>query len=236
MENKAFESADSEYYTQEKRFLHPFIPDGPNVLMDVGCAAGSMGKSLLESNKAIEVIGVELFAAAAAEARKHYKTVHVGDLDVMELNYEGYFDVVVCGDVLEHLKDPGVVLKQIHRWLKDGGLLVCSVPNVRYWRIWRDLVVRGDWQYKEEGLMDHTHLRWFTTKSLRRLLTDSRFVIEQEGMKMATGPRQEFFHRWTFGIFREFLGFQILMSARKASESVSSRLESSGMRIEGTRV
>jgi 2-polyprenyl-3-methyl-5-hydroxy-6-metoxy-1,4-benzoquinol methylase len=221
MENKIFENPNSAYYTQEKRFLFPLIPDGPNIVMDLGCASGSLGRGLLNCGKAREVVGVELFPLAAAEAEKHYKAVHVGDIEELSLAYERYFDIVICGDVLEHLKEPGKVVRKINHWLKKDGLIVCSVPNVRYWRVWRDLVFRGEWEYTPEGIMDHTHLRFFTTASLRRLLLENSFAIEKESMKMAIGPRQEIFHRLTCGLFTEFLGYQILMSARKAAEKVT---------------
>ena len=78
------------------------FPDGPNKVLDLGCGSGRVGKVLLDSGKAAEVTGVEIFEPAAAEARKHYKTVHTGDIEEMTLDYRGDFDMVVCGDVLEH--------------------------------------------------------------------------------------------------------------------------------------
>jgi 2-polyprenyl-3-methyl-5-hydroxy-6-metoxy-1,4-benzoquinol methylase len=215
MRNTAFSDPTAEYYNTEKRFLFHMIPDGRNVALDLGCAAGAVGRALLESNKAVEVTGVEIFEPAAAEARKHYKVVHVGDIEEMSLNYEKYFDLVICGDVLEHLKDPGKVLRQVHGWLKDGGRVVCCVPNVRYWRIWRDLIFKGDWGYTSEGIMDQTHLRFFTTKSFKRMLAEASFVVEREDMRIAAGPKQRLFNRLTLGVFKEFLGFQMLFLARK---------------------
>jgi len=159
--------------------------------------------------------GVEIFEPAAATARKHYKQVHVGDVEEMSLSYDKYFDLVICGDVLEHLKDPGKVLRQIHGWLKDGGRVLCCVPNVRYWRVWRDLVFKGDWKYTSQGIMDQTHLRFFTTKSFKRMLTDASFVVEREDMRIAIGPKQELFNRLTMGACKEFLGSQMLLLARK---------------------
>jgi 2-polyprenyl-3-methyl-5-hydroxy-6-metoxy-1,4-benzoquinol methylase len=216
MRNPAFPVANDDYYVQEKKFLLNFVPNGPNVVMDLGCGAGRFGRGLLESNKAAEVVGVEVFEPAAMEARKYYRTVHVGDIELLELPYRKEFDVVICGDVLEHLKEPSKVIEQARHWLKDGGRIVCCVPNVRYWRIWRDLVLRGEWKYVSEGIMDQTHLRFFTRRSFRRLLAEASFVVQQEGMRIARGPKQELFNRLTFGAFQEFLGIQMLFAARKA--------------------
>jgi 2-polyprenyl-3-methyl-5-hydroxy-6-metoxy-1,4-benzoquinol methylase len=215
VKNDAFLDPNAEYYLQEKRFMFHLFPKGPNKVLDLGCGAGRVGKMLLDSGRAVEVVGVEIFALAAAEARKHYKCVHVGDVEGMTLDYHDCFDVVICGDVLEHLKEPEKVVKEIYRWLKPGGLIVCCVPNIRYWRISRNLILKGDWEYVSQGIMDQTHLRFFTTKSLRRMLNKASFVIEREDMRIANGPKQRAFNRLTFGVFKEFLGFQILMTARK---------------------
>jgi SAM-dependent methyltransferase len=115
------------------------------------------------------------------------------------------FDVAVCGDILEHLKEPRRVIDQIYQWLKPGGLIVCSVPNVRYWRVWQDVIFRGEWKYTTEGIMDQTHLRFFTRRSFRRMLTDASFVIQDEAEHMnrdrAAGIQPTYV--WGFqGLFR----------------------------------
>ena len=215
MKNPAFQNPGDQYYMQEKRFLFPLIPDGPNVLLDLGCAAGQVGKALRESHKAAEIVGVEIFEPAAAEARKLYKEVHVGDIEDMKLGYDKYFDIVLCGDILEHLREPAKVLRQIHGWLKDGGRLVCSVPNIRYWKIWRALIFRGEWEYTGDGILDQTHLRFFTTKSFTRMIANASFEVERTDVRIHWGPKQLAFNRLTRGAFKEFLGYQILVSARK---------------------
>jgi 2-polyprenyl-3-methyl-5-hydroxy-6-metoxy-1,4-benzoquinol methylase len=215
MKNKAFLDPSADYYNTDKGFLIHLIPDGPNVVLDLGCASGFLGKTLLKSNKAVEVTGVEIFEPAAAVAREHYKMVHVGDVEAMNLSYDKCFDLVICGDVLEHLNDPGKVLRQIHGWLKDDGRVVCCLPNVRYWKVWRSLIFNGDWKYASEGIMDQTHLRFFTTKSFKRLLTESSFVVERQDMRIAVGRKQRLFNHLTLGLFKEFLGFQMLFLARK---------------------
>lgn len=215
MKTPQFTDEKSPYYTQTKEFLLHLISDGPNVVMDIGCASGRLGQKLLQLKKAVELVGVELFEPAAREAAKCYKAVHIGDIEELSLGYNSYFDIVLCGDVLEHLKEPSKVVSKIHCWLKPRGRIICSVPNVRYWRIWRDLVFRGKWEYTSEGILDQTHLRFFTTRSFKKILADASFIVEYEDMRIAVGPRQEAFNRLTFGAFKEFLGRQMLISARK---------------------
>lgn len=216
MKNPFFVDKQSPYYNQVKLFLLPMVPDGPNVVLDIGCGAGRFGQKLIELNKAIELVGVEIFEPAAKEAMKSYRVVHTGDIEELYLKYNNYFDVIICGDVLEHMKEPEKLLQRIRTWLKKDGRIICSVPNVRYWRIWRDLIFRGVWDYSEEGILDRTHLRFFTSKSFKKILCDASFVVELEEMRIAVGPKQEIFNKLTFGWFTEFLGFQILISAKKS--------------------
>src|ERR1700751_1320663 len=105
MQNTAFKQKDSHYYVRFKWWMLPHIKDGPNAVMDLGCASGVMGEKLLKAGKAAEVQGVEIFEGAAEEASKHYKKVYVGDIEEMELDFEEQFDFAICGDILEHLKD-----------------------------------------------------------------------------------------------------------------------------------
>ncbi len=216
MINLSYPDEKGAYYNDPKTFLSELVPQGPNVVMDLGCASGRLGRSLLELNKAYRLVGVELFEPAAKEAMKYYDAVHVGDIEVLGLDYEKYFDVVICSDILEHLKEPLKTLAQIHQWLKDEGQLICCVPNIRYWKVLRDLAFRGEWKYTGWGILDHTHLRFFTTRSLKEMFTDARFKVVHEDMRYLEAPRQQAFNRMTLGLFKEFLGFQILISARKA--------------------
>jgi 2-polyprenyl-3-methyl-5-hydroxy-6-metoxy-1,4-benzoquinol methylase len=219
MKNPAFNDPSVSYYVQEKRFFFHLVPDGPNRVLDLGCAAGRVGRALADSGKAAEVYGVEIFPAAAEEASKFYKRVHVGDIEEMNLEYDNFFDVIVCGDVLEHLKNPEKVLARARQWLKDSGTLVCCLPNVRYWKVWRDLIFRGDWAYTQDGIMDQTHLRFFTTRSFRRMLESQGFAVTREDMRIAPGPKQLAFNKATGGLFKEFLGFQIMFSAQKCGHA-----------------
>ncbi len=214
MKNQAWGEAADPYYNRDKQFLFHLIPDGPNVILDCGCASGRMGKKLLDIKKAAEVIGFEIFEPAAKEAMQVYKRVHVGDIEEMDLEYKEYFDVVICGDVLEHLKEPRKVVERLRLMLKPGGLIICCLPNVRHCRVLKNLLIRGDWRYEQEGIMDQTHLRFFTTKSFRRLLTEASFAVEYQGMQIYDA-RHRFIDRMTFGLFREFFGFQMIFSARK---------------------
>lgn len=214
MQNTAFLQKDSHYYVRLKAWMLPLIQDGPNSIMDMGCASGRMGEKLLDVGKAKEVFGVEIFESAAEEASRIYQKVFVGDIEAMDLDFKEAFDYVICGDILEHLKDPYQVVRRIYRWLKPGGCLLVCVPNVRSHRVVRDLVFKGKWEYVDAGIMDKTHMRFFTRSSCRAMIAEAGFKVYHEQM-IISGPKKNGFDRMTFRLFEEFLADQLFCCGRK---------------------
>jgi 2-polyprenyl-3-methyl-5-hydroxy-6-metoxy-1,4-benzoquinol methylase len=212
MENKSFVDSHDSYYNLEKTRFVNLVPEGPNVVLDIGCAAGRLGRTLLELRRAVEVIGVEIYGPAADEAAKCYTMVYKEDIEHLNLPYKGYFDFVVCGDILEHLSDPLTLVKKIHVWIKTGGYFIASVPNIRYWRVLRDLIIFGKWEYVEAGILDNTHLRFFTQQSFLRMIENGNFKIVDREM-IINGRKQNLLNKITFGMFKEFLGSQIMIVA-----------------------
>jgi 2-polyprenyl-3-methyl-5-hydroxy-6-metoxy-1,4-benzoquinol methylase len=144
-------------------------------VLDVGCGEGGLGRSL--TNQGCRVVGVEVVAAAAAEAEKHYDRVYVADMDRFEPPFGGdAFDHIVCADVLEHLKHPWGVLARLRPLLKPEGRLVASVPNIRNTETVSALL-RGQFDYVDWGIMDETHLRFFTRRSIATMFADAGFDI-----------------------------------------------------------
>ncbi len=214
MPNNAIKDKNDIYYNRERTRIISYFPEGKHAILDLGCATGRLGKHLKNANKAAEIIGVEIFAPAAEEAAKHYDKVYTIDIETVDLPYRNYFDFVVCGDILEHLKNPSKTLQEIHGWLKNGGTLIASIPNIRYWRIIRDLAFRGKWEYVEAGILDNTHLRFFTKNDFLKLLDKANFAATRHDM-VIHGTRQNIANRFTFGVFEEFLGSQIIVEAKK---------------------
>jgi 2-polyprenyl-3-methyl-5-hydroxy-6-metoxy-1,4-benzoquinol methylase len=215
MENEAFRDRNAPYYNKFKWEIVPLIPEGPNNILDLGCGTGVFGRKLKEQNKARELVGVEIFEDAADEAAKCYKKVYRGDMEQLNLQYRDYFDYVICGDILEHLKAPWIMLGRIKTWLKSEGHILVSIPNVRYWRILRDLILWGCWEYRDAGILDRTHLRFFTKNSLLRAMTDAGFDIAYSGF-LTYGVKQNFFNKITFHLFEEFMGAEIIVLGKKS--------------------
>jgi 2-polyprenyl-3-methyl-5-hydroxy-6-metoxy-1,4-benzoquinol methylase len=159
------------------------IPDGARVL-DVGCATGYLAAELTRRGGTVD--GVEVDPVAAEQARAHCREVVVGDLEaasthaaVERMLAGARPDVVVCADVLEHLRDPWTVLAWLGTLLAPGGRAVISVPNIAHWTARRALL-RGRFDYAEFGLFDRTHLRFFTRVSAAELARRAGLAVLAE--------------------------------------------------------
>ncbi|HEY9900170.1 MAG TPA: glycosyltransferase [Pantanalinema sp.] len=161
------------YYGRINQRLATMVPPGAKRILEVGCAAGYLGAWLKEQNPTREVVGFEAFPEAALEARMRLDAVVEGDVETLDLPYpEGYFDCILYGDVLEHLRDPGAVLAKHRRHLAPGGEVLVCLPNVAHWSVIGELL-SGAFTYADEGLLDRTHLRFFTQQSFAQLLAQS---------------------------------------------------------------
>jgi 2-polyprenyl-3-methyl-5-hydroxy-6-metoxy-1,4-benzoquinol methylase len=144
-------------------------------VLDVGCSSGYLARPLVE--RGCTVIGIERDPNAAEAAREVCKEVLVGDVEVMALPFESSsFDVILCGDLIEHLREPEQFLVRVHRYLRGGGRLVLSTPNVANWTM-RLSLLGGRWRYTERGILDRTHLHLFTRKSLVEMLDRAGYRV-----------------------------------------------------------
>lgn len=175
------------YYDYVRKEMIPFLPDRQDVVLEVGCGAGGF----LQNLEVLEIWGVEPDQEAANIAAKHYTRIFNNHYEETAADIpDEYFDLVICNDVIEHLDDHDKFLSSIHSKLKHGGKLVGSVPNVRYYANLYELIVEKDWQYVDTGILDRTHLRFFTETSLRRALVGAGFRIEiMQGINSALKPR-----------------------------------------------
>lgn len=145
-------------------------------VLDVGCSTGYLARILVD--RGCIVSGVEFEPSAADEARPVLDKLVVGDVETIDLVQEfgeHSFDIVLCGDVLEHLRDPLPTLRQAKRLLKVGGSVVISIPNIGHGAV-RLALLKGKWDYRPLGLLDTTHLRFFTRASVLDLLHQAGLV------------------------------------------------------------
>ncbi|HEU4657952.1 MAG TPA: class I SAM-dependent methyltransferase [Capillimicrobium sp.] len=164
------------YYTGDRPDLRRLVPATARRVLDVGCGAGTMG-AVLKQELGAEVVGIELFEEAAAIAEGRLDAVLRENLQTLRgLPYpEGHFDAMVFGDVLEHVHDPHALLRALRPHLADGGVVAISVPNVKHWSVVFQLLVRDRFTYGDKGLLDRTHVHFFTLEELGALLDETGF-------------------------------------------------------------
>jgi 2-polyprenyl-3-methyl-5-hydroxy-6-metoxy-1,4-benzoquinol methylase len=176
---------DAFYFEHARPEVLALVPANARRVLDVGCGAGRLGEALLARQPA-EVVGIELCPDAAELARKRLDDVIVGDIERLADNtVSGLFDAIICADVLEHLRDPARFLRRAKAWLRPGGALVASVPNVRNISVVKALL-GGHWTYESAGLLDETHLNFFTRRDLVDLFEGAGFRVDR--MEGVPGP------------------------------------------------
>lgn len=171
-----------QYYQHKRTEMIPFIPPNAKTVLDVGCGAGGFGATLKENIKA-EVWGVEMNPAAAAKASLALDKVVCSEFNESCIPQNIKFDCIVFNDVLEHMAAPEQALRLAKSLLTPDGVIVASVPNIRHFSVVWDLVVNGAWTYQDAGILDRTHLRFFTRLSIAQLFADIGLtVVRCEGI------------------------------------------------------
>jgi len=164
-------------------------------ILDIGCAAGALGAFLKERGNWVG--GVELSEAAAAEARNRLDAVWSFDIEQpwpKRLSDEP-FDIIIMGEVLEHVFDPVQVLRSARSVLKPGGAVIVTTPNFMTWKN-RIRFLLGDMRYQAEGMFDFGHIRWFTYRYLKEVLSEAGFHITHERHIMIPARLAGLLKRW----------------------------------------
>lgn len=174
----------------------PFVPIECRRVLDVGCSSGGFGQTL-KRNRSVEVWGVEPVAAVAAVAATRLdRVIESAFTPALDLP-KASFDCVIFNDVLEHIFDPAASLRLARGLLTPQGCIVASIPNVRHFPTIWELVVRGNWTYRDFGILDRTHLRFFTRNSIEPLFAEAGFSVEKlEGINQFWTVHREETPRW----------------------------------------
>ena len=185
-------------------------------VLDVGCSWGYLARELLKRGNSA-VVGMELDPELGERAREVCEEVLIGDVEEQELTWEpGSFDAVLCGDVIEHLRDPEGFLRRLRPFLKPDGRLVVSTPNVANWSN-RLALLAGNWRYTEVGIVAHTHFFLFTKKTLEETLIAAGYAIERFDFTAPVPggwrPLEALAHRIA-RLRPSLLGYQFVVAAR----------------------
>jgi SAM-dependent methyltransferase len=160
------------------------LPLNAKTLLDTGCATGALGLAYLRRNPAARYLGIELNGAAAATAAPRLTDIFTGDAEINPLPFElpDGLDCLIYGDVLEHLIDPWTLLKRQAEALRPGGSAIVCMPNMEHWSVVLRLL-KGNFDYDNSGILDRTHLRWFTPRTMGD-------ALRQAGLELAdVSPR-----------------------------------------------
>lgn len=169
------------------KWLLSMVPAGSRVL-DCGCAGGFLASALRRKHCVVD--GVEFEPEAAAKARLVCRRVYEVSLEEPRLAaalHEQQYDRIIFGDVLEHLRDPEVVLASTVSHLAPGGRVLVSIPNIAHWRVRKSLLL-GRFDYEEFGLLDRTHLRFYTFEGACRLAARAGFQIVRHEATLLPPP------------------------------------------------
>jgi 2-polyprenyl-3-methyl-5-hydroxy-6-metoxy-1,4-benzoquinol methylase len=214
-------------YTSARPELLALIPAACTRVLDVGCATGESGAALKAARPAVHVTGIELDPLMAAVARPKLDRVVVCDaekiFEARDALEAGTYDCIVCGDVLEHLADPWRVLRELVDLGTEGAFIVASVPNVAHLSTFGSLLA-GRWPYRERGIHDRSHLRFFALENVRALFAQAGLEIVRLERKYRLiehpHPLNRLARRLALPGFRNLLTFQFLVLARAGSDAV----------------
>ena len=166
-----------EYYRTMRSDVLAFIPSDFSRVLEIGCSAGGFSQNLLRDG--VEVWGVEPNTPAAEVARSRLTKVFNSTFEqAADQLPDGYFDLVICNDVIEHMPDHDWFLQAIKPKMTGRGVLVGSLPNIRHITALVKLLALKDFPYRDEGILDRTHLRFFTRKSIERTLRHNGYEVE----------------------------------------------------------
>ncbi|MDR2693210.1 MAG: class I SAM-dependent methyltransferase [Chitinispirillales bacterium] len=171
------EKSELMYAISKRPEMAQFLPGAYSKVLEIGCNVGNFAP--IVKSKPCEYWGVEPFEEAAKVAGTRMDKVLVGLYDnVANEVPDNYFDMVIANDIIEHLEQPWNFLQSIKKKMTINAFIVLSIPNVRYYLNLGELLIHKDWKYVNSGILDITHLRFFTKKSIIRLLNENGFEIE----------------------------------------------------------
>ncbi len=205
------DKADAYFANARHDIVARLRTDVASSVLELGCGAGGTGAAALAGGKAGRYVGIELSPRAAAAARDRLTQVIEGNVETLDLSpHHGSFDALIISEVLEHLTDPWRVLKALAACLRPGAQIFASSPNVAHWRVVRSLV-SGRFDYADSGVMDRTHLRWFTPASYRHMFEAAGLHVISIEPITPNAPRTRLLNRLTGDRLRHLFMTQMMV-------------------------
>lgn len=169
------------YGLNERADVRPFIPCGATSALDVGCGRGGFGKTLRSRlGPDALIVGVEAVPEQVEEARRlsAFDEVVLGYFPDALAHTSDTYDLVTFNDVLEHMLEPEQVLRDTHRFLNSDGRVVAAIPSIQFAPVVLQLL-RGRWDYADQGTLDRTHVRFFTRSTMIEMFERAGYRVER---------------------------------------------------------
>jgi len=205
---------DIQYFSLEREIFKSEITNNNLNILDVGCGTGSLG-SFFISNQNCTVHGFEINSNIIDLARENLTSVVEGNIEIDPIPFENRsFDYIILGDVLEHLINPIQTLQKLKKYLRKDGVLLVTTPNIKHWSVTYNLIFKDNWEYKEWGILDYSHLRFFTKKSLMDLLRKNQINNIKIERIIQNPSKSYIINKLTFSFFEGFLASHLLLKIK----------------------
>lgn len=206
---------NENYFSLERQIFKNAVKGSNLKILDIGCGTGILG-AFFKKNQNCKVSGVEINESAYNEALLNIDEVIKGNFELIELPFEkSSFDVVIMGDVLEHLINTINSINKLLIYLKDDGRILITVPNIRHWKIVLKLLFCDSWKYESSGILDYTHMRFFTKKSLTNLFKDNGINVHLSERVIQKKSISFYINIFTFGFFSGLLASHTYIEIKK---------------------
>jgi 2-polyprenyl-3-methyl-5-hydroxy-6-metoxy-1,4-benzoquinol methylase len=214
---QAYSTKAPSYFAGVRGARTDYLRELPNDrharILEIGCGDGATGALALLEGKCEQYCGVELCQSAADKAKDRITEVLVGNIEDRELPWPPEcFDALILSEVLEHLVDPWAVLRKIRPLMKPCARVFASSPNVSHHRVIR-MLIAGEWSLADLGVMDRTHLRWFTPRAYKALFESSGYIVDSVGEVAPLSRKARVVSFLTFGRFRHLFVGQVSLKA-----------------------
>jgi 2-polyprenyl-3-methyl-5-hydroxy-6-metoxy-1,4-benzoquinol methylase len=173
-----YSEKSAAYFGNPRTEIAPLLPERVDRILEVGCGSGATMRWIRTQRSVHHAVGVELFPEAAELAATAFDLLLSGNIETMP-SPEGRFDLIIALDVLEHLVDPWLAVTRLQAMLSDDGAMVVSLPNISHYSVALPLLFRDQWRYERDGLLDQTHLRFFTKETALDMLTSGGLIVDK---------------------------------------------------------
>ncbi len=215
--NKLYKDKTAEYCSSTRYEIDKLLPTFSKNVLDIGCRDGRTLKWLKLKQKCEKIYGIEISKYHSEKAKEFLDDIENINVEENWNYFPGKkFELILVLDTLEHLIDPWDFLKNIKSKLADDGFIIISVPNIRHYSILKNLFLFGNWEYDDSGILDNTHLRFFTKKSLNKLFTKEGLrVVEFTKYPLDFQGKARILNKLSLGLFSDFLTYQYIFKLKK---------------------